>query len=90
LARLHDVFLVGLLKPFVGTPPPVREPIFTADDGDAFEVEKILGHRLVRRCPQYLVQWKGYPVWEASWEPEEHLEGCQEILSEFKRARGLN
>ena len=28
LARLHPVFHVSLLKPFVGVPPPPREPVF--------------------------------------------------------------
>ena len=48
LARLHPVFHVSLLKPFVGEPPPPREPVFTAEDGEELEVERLTAHRVVR------------------------------------------
>ncbi len=48
LARLHPVFHVSLLKPFVGTPPPEREPVFVADEGAELEVERLAAHRVVR------------------------------------------
>lgn len=90
LSRLHPVFHVGLLKPFTGTPPPVRAPVFTTAGGaDDYEVERIEAHKLVRGQDRYLVVWKGYPIWEATWEPASNLDGCPELLEEFRRARGL-
>jgi Chromo (CHRromatin Organisation MOdifier) domain len=32
---------------------------------------------------QYLVKWKGYPMHESSWEPEENLKKAKEALSEY-------
>ena len=32
---------------------------------------------------QYYVLWKGYPLKEATWEPEENLEHSQETLNEY-------
>ena len=43
--------------------------------------------RLKRRV--YLVKWKGYPLHESSWEPEENLENARKLLDAFKRANGL-
>lgn len=49
LHRLHPVFHASLLTPYVGEPPPVKDPIFAAGDGDdEFEVERITAHRSVR------------------------------------------
>lgn len=49
LARLHDVFHVGLLKPVAGSPEPARPPVFTAaEDSPEFEVERITAHRMAR------------------------------------------
>lgn len=91
LHRLHDVFHVGLLKPFQGQPPPVQEPIFTTEGtGDHFEVERITAHRVTRNRRQFLVQWRGYPVWEATWEPEQNLDGAEELLSTYKAANALD
>ena len=67
---------MSLLKPFVGSPPPTRLPVFTADDEDKFEVKRVTAHQIVRGKRQFLVLWKGYPAFEATWEPEEHLRHC--------------
>lgn len=89
LARLHPVFHVSLLKPFVGSPPAARPPVFSAPDAEEFEVEKILAHRLVRGKRQFLVLWKGYPAHEATWEPERHLQNAPELLASYKEDAGL-
>ena len=34
---------------------------------------------------KYRVHWLGFPSDDDTWELEEHLEGCQELLQEFKR-----
>ncbi len=38
-----------------------------------FEVEKILGHRVVRERNQYLVKWKGYEDYNNTWLDELEL-----------------
>ena len=59
----------------------------------AFEVEKILKHRVRRKknkkndpyCNdkfEYLIKWVGYE--KPSWEPESCLDNCQELLCEYK------
>ena len=76
LARLHPVFHVSLLKEFVGKAPPPREPVFETEEGAELEVERLTAHRTVRGKRQFLVQWKDYPVFESTWEPEEGLSNC--------------
>ena len=59
-ARLHDVFHVGLLKKFVGTPPsapPALPPVY---HGAAVpELEHVIRSCLARGVRQLLVHWKG-------------------------------
>ena len=85
LEKLHNVFHVSLLKPFYGNPLPPRPPIFTTEYVEEFEVEKLLAHRTVRGKRQYLVQWKGYPTFEATWEPESNLENAATLLKKYKK-----
>ena len=38
---------------------------------------------------EYLVFWKGYPVHEMTWEPEENLANAQEKVADYyKRIEG--
>jgi hypothetical protein len=63
-ARIHDVFHVGLLKPFHGT-PPVQPPL---QHGRVLvQPEAVLKGRLARGRREVLVRWKGAPAAESSW-----------------------
>ena len=50
-----------------------------------YEVEGILRHKGKGARRRYLVLWKGYPLEEATWEPERHLDHAPEILEEYLR-----
>ncbi len=90
LTRLHAVFHISLLKKYEGDVAPApREPIFAVGDDEEFEVERILNHRSSRRGTQYLIQWKGYPLFEATWEPEANLGNSPDLLSSYKSQHGL-
>lgn len=77
------------MKPFHGDPLPIRQPVFTTESDEEFEVEKLLAHRSIRGKRQYLVQWKGYPTFEATWEPESNLENAATLLKNYKNEHEL-
>ena len=68
-------------------PPPLR--IYDNDD-EEYEVEEIFGHRMHRKRRghtlqrEFLIKWKGYPSYDATWEPESHLQSAPEILQDYK------
>jgi hypothetical protein len=68
-ARLHDVFHVGVLRKFVGTPPS-EPPVLPATlHGAAVSTPaQVLAGRLARGVKQVLVQWQGEPATAATWE----------------------
>ena len=69
-------------RPVAATRPP---PVATTDNGaPSWEVAAVLARRHVKGKKQYLVSWVGYDRWEATWEPEAHLEGAQELVDEFE------
>ncbi len=55
-------------------PPP---PVDVDEDGELFEIEKVLQHRDVKRgkrtVRQYLIKWLGYGPEHNQWEPEVNL-----------------
>ncbi|XP_029113704.1 M-phase phosphoprotein 8 isoform X3 [Scleropages formosus] len=54
------------------------------DEGDVYEVEKIIDMRVQKGEVQYRVRWKNYTSDEDTWEPEAHLEDCREVLLAFR------
>jgi len=67
-ARLHDVFHVGLLKPFRGTPPDAPPPRPPIQNGRACpSPAKVLRGRLARGRYELLVQWQNQDAASASW-----------------------
>ena len=75
--RIHSVFHVSKLKKFQRSREFKKEerppsPI-VVDGAEEYEMEGILRHKGKGGRRSYLVMWKGYPITEASWEPESHL-----------------
>jgi hypothetical protein len=88
--KAHPVFHVNLLEKYIETPPefsrrepPRPPPIEVEKEDKQHEVEAILNHRIRNGKKYYLVKWKGYPMHESNWEPEENLEKAQGMLSKY-------
>jgi RNase H-like domain found in reverse transcriptase/Reverse transcriptase (RNA-dependent DNA polymerase)/Integrase zinc binding domain/Chromo (CHRromatin Organisation MOdifier) domain/Retroviral aspartyl protease/Integrase core domain len=95
--QIHPVLNISRLKsyrdPQAAFPsrPPVhpRPPPHVVLEGGAevYEVEAILAKRGRSRGAQYLVKWLGYPVYEATWEPQASLQrDATEIVQAFEEA----
>ena len=87
--RIHPVFHVSKLKRYICSEEFLREvepppPILVGDTLE-YEVEGILRHQGSGARRRYLVLWKGYPLTEATWEPESHLANAPDILEEYLR-----
>jgi hypothetical protein len=93
LRGIHPVFHVNLLKPYVDGSArfPSRlqsatrpESVALPDGQQAWEVDYILDRRKRGRSVEYLVAWKGYPLYEATWEPAAHVRMAREAVSAFE------
>jgi len=94
--KIHPVFHVSLLKPYQpspkefgrSTPPPAM--FVPETNQEEYEVDAILDKKIVRKKAQYLIKWVGYPLHDATWEPEENLTNAQEKVKEFESMRTSN
>ena len=82
LKAYHDGRVAFPLRIRADTQPP---PALTSSDGDEYEVESILAKRGKGARTQYLVRWKGWPVWEATWENRRSLDGAADVLDDFEQ-----
>ena len=67
----------------IAVPSP---PTFYEDGDDIYyDLERIVGQKLIRKVRHFLVKWKGYSSRHNTWEPEEHLrqEGMGSEIDEF-------
>ena len=86
--RIHNVFHATLLRQYKETeiyganfPRPTPELI---KGEEVYKVEYILRHRKRGQGYQYYVKWKGYPISEALWEPEEVFSDDGNLLTQYK------
>ena len=87
--KIHNVFHTTLLQQYKETevyganfPKPPPELI---EGEEVYKVENILKHQKRGRMYQYYVKWKGYPISEASWGPEEVFSDNGELLTQYKQ-----
>jgi hypothetical protein len=86
--KMQNVFHVQLLKKYRdnGKVQPLPPPI-EIDDSLEYEVERVLGHREVKRGKkirkEFLVKWLGYDHEHNTWEPEKHLTHCGDLLADY-------
>jgi transposase InsO family protein len=91
--RIHNVFHAALLRLYKENeiygenftePPPELE-----EGEEIYEVETILNHRKRGRGYQYFIKWRGYPITDASWEPEHAFSNDGDTLSKYKERHNL-
>ncbi|RYP44155.1 hypothetical protein DL768_009354 [Monosporascus sp. mg162] len=72
--RIYNTFPVGSLEPFHGRDGelPARQEV-EPEEGNVYEVDRILDHRGYGRNRQYLIRWKGYSSDDDSWEPTDNI-----------------
>ena len=87
--QIHNIFHVSLLELYCVREgeAPTHPPAILVDNQFEWEVDKILDDKVQYCKKQYLVKWKGFPIKESMWEPEENLENAQEILQDYLKTR---
>jgi Chromo (CHRromatin Organisation MOdifier) domain len=88
--KIHNVFHAVLLKPYVKTEvhgENFSQPIpdILDREEEVYNMKTILKHRRRGRSYQYLIKWEGYPISEASWEPEEAFLNDGDLLAIYKQ-----
>jgi len=89
--RIHPVFHVSLVKPYVakpGTTPRTLEISVDAEGVPEFEVERIVDEKMMtvrrqrKRC--FLIRWKGYSELDDTWEVEDDILSPS-LIKEWRR-----
>lgn len=52
-----------------------------------YEVEYIVDKKVVKGKTKYLVHWKGWESSDDTWQPEEDLLNCPNLIKEFKKKK---
>ncbi|SLM35926.1 gag-pol polyprotein [Lasallia pustulata] len=79
--RIHPVFHISLLESAPENARPGPTEIDENTQEPKYEIDTILGTKIINDIPHYLIHWKGYQHSEDTWEPEGHL--TLETLREY-------
>ena len=100
--KIHNKFHISKLKSynendkseFPDRQQIVRPPPEIVDGDDEYEVEKVIGKRTRKyknkTVTKYLVLWKGYPEWEATWELLDNLKNAKTAIREYENNQARN
>ena len=87
--KIHNVFHAVLLRPYIENkthggnfPRPIPELI---EGEEVYEVDSIIKHRQRGQGYQYYIEWKGYPITEATWENETAFSNDGDMLEQYKK-----
>ena len=58
-------------------PPRTKTSIYLA-------VEDMIDERMSKKHKEWLVRWKGFSHEDDTWEPLEHLSGCNQYIARFE------
>ena len=86
--QIHNVFHATLLRKYkeneVYEENFMEPPPELVEGEEVYEVETILNHRRRGRGYQYFIKWWGYPIPDASWEPEHAFSNDGNTLKQYK------
>jgi len=92
--RVHNVFHISLLKEYITNKMFTNrndsrpDPEYNEKGEAEWEIERILNKRKIGKGYQYLVKWKNFPAYEATWEPSKNLKGsAEELIKEFDQSQ---
>eukprot|EP00966_Prymnesium_polylepis_P062222 1443572-Prymnesium_polylepis.1 len=54
---------------------------------DTYEPERVVAERLAKGVTQYQVKWAGFDAKHNTWEPIEHLAGCEDLIADMKERK---
>ena len=57
---------------------------------DTYEPERVVAERLAQGVTQYQVKWVGWDTKHNTWEPLEHLAGCEDLIADMKERKKQN
>ncbi|KHJ33508.1 putative chromo domain-containing protein [Erysiphe necator] len=58
-------------------------------ENEFFEVKKILAENPNSKTATFLIQWEGYPVSRATWEPRKQIRHLRSVINEWRQTQKL-
>uniref|UniRef100_A0A0W0FF01 RNA-directed DNA polymerase n=1 Tax=Moniliophthora roreri TaxID=221103 RepID=A0A0W0FF01_MONRR len=92
--KIHPVFHAGLLKPYKETEAHGRNflepPPDIIEGHEEFEIEAIIGHKLLWKPRRFLVSWKGFDSSHNEWKTKPQLEHAMDLYLDYIVRNKLN
>ena len=52
---------------------------------DSYQVEEIIGFRLVNNKEEYKIKWQDFPIEESTWEPVNNLSNVKYLVQKYNK-----